>query len=64
MGGSVTLAMFGASVLVATQLDTTHPRAWTFAVGTVLALPVLLWSADVLGAFGAIAVAPFGEAAR
>lgn len=64
VGGSVTLLMFGASVLVALQIDTPHPRAWTFAVGAVLALPVLLWPAGVLRAFGAVAVALFGDAGR
>ena len=64
VGGSLTLAMFGASVLVATQVDTRHPRAWSFAIGAVLALPVLIWPGRVLSAFGAVAVALFGEAAR
>jgi hypothetical protein len=64
VGGSVTLAMFGASVLVATQLDTAHPRAWSFAVGAAFALPVLLWPAEVLAAFAAVAGALFGAPAR
>ncbi len=64
VGGSLTLAMFGASVLVATQLDTAHPRAWSFAVGAVFALPVLLWPGRVLSALGAVAGALFGAAAR
>jgi hypothetical protein len=64
VGGSLTLAMFGASVLVATQLGTAHPRAWSFAVGAAFAVPVLLWPAEVLAAFAAAAVALFGDAAR
>ncbi len=60
VGGSLTLAMFGASVLVATQLDTPHPRAWSFAVGAAFALPVLIWPAEVVAVFGAIAGALFG----
>jgi len=64
VGGSLTLAMVGASVLVATQIDTAHPRAWAFAAGAAFALPVLLWPAGVLAAFASIAVALFGEAAR
>src|SRR5512138_1555519 len=63
VGGSLTLAMFGASVLVATQLETAHPRAWSFAVGAAFALPVLLWPAAVLRVFGAVAAALFGDAA-
>ncbi len=64
VGGSLTLAMFGASVLVATQLETPHPRAWSIAVGAVLAAPVLLWPAGVLRVFGAVAVALFGNDAQ
>jgi predicted ATP-grasp superfamily ATP-dependent carboligase len=64
VGGSLTLAMFGASVLVATQIDTPHPRAWSFAVGAAFALPVLIWPAEVLALFGAVAAALFGDAAR
>jgi hypothetical protein len=61
VGGSLTLAMFGASVLVATQVRTGHPRAWTFAVGVAFALPVLLFPGEVLGVFAAIAGALFPE---
>jgi hypothetical protein len=64
VGGSLTLAMFGAAVLVATQIDTAHPRAWSFAAGAAFALPVLLWPAGVLAVFASIAVALFGDAAR
>ncbi len=64
VGGSLTLAMFGASVLVAIRIETAHPRAWSFAVGATLALPVLIWPAEVLGVFAAVAVVLFGDAAR
>ena len=64
VGGSLTLAMFGASVLVATQLETPHPRAWSFAVGAAIALPALIWPAEVLGVFAAVAFALFGDSAR
>lgn len=60
VGGTLTLLMFGASVLVATQLPVRHPRAWSFAAGLVLALPVLLAPEAVLGAFARVAVALFG----
>lgn len=62
VGGSLTLAMFGASVLVATQLETRHPRAWSFAVGAAFAVPVLIWPARVLAVFAAVAGALFGDA--
>jgi hypothetical protein len=59
VGGSLTLLLFGASVLVATQVETAHPRAWSFAAGAALALPVLLFPGRVLAAFAAVARALF-----
>ncbi len=59
VGGTLTLVMFGASVLVAVQTRTAHPRAWAFAAGSLLALPVLLFPAAVLEAFATIARALF-----
>jgi hypothetical protein len=50
VGGTLTLLMFGASVLVATQTDTHHPRAWAFALGLALALPVLAFPREIAGA--------------
>jgi hypothetical protein len=61
VGGTLTLVMFGASVLVAIQTRTRHPRAWAFAAGAALALPVLLFPADVLGAFAVIGHALFPD---
>jgi hypothetical protein len=60
VGGTLTLAMFGASVFVATQTRTAHPRAWAFAAGAAFALPVFLCPRAVLGAFAAVAGALFG----
>jgi hypothetical protein len=60
VGGTLTLLMFGASVFVATQTATRHPRAWAFAAGLALATPVLLAPAAVLDAFGRVAAALFG----
>jgi hypothetical protein len=59
VGGTLTLLMFGASVLVATQLDTRHPRAWAFAAGLALALPVLLFPGEVVAAVARVAGALF-----
>jgi uncharacterized membrane protein YgdD (TMEM256/DUF423 family) len=59
VGGTLTLLMFGASVLVATQLDTRHPRTWSFAAGLALAVPVLLFPGEVVGAVASIADALF-----
>jgi hypothetical protein len=61
VGGSLTLLMFGASVLIATQTRTRHPRAWSLAAGLALALPVLLAPRAVLGAFARAALGLFGN---
>lgn len=60
VGGTLTLLMFGASVLVATQLEVRHPRAWAFAAGLALALPVVLAPRTVLAGFARAAAALFG----
>ncbi len=60
VGGTLTLLMFGASVLFATQTPVRHPRAWSFVAGLALALPVLLSPEAVLGAFARLALALFG----
>jgi hypothetical protein len=64
VGGTVTLLLFGASVFVATQTETAHPRAWAVAAGLVLAVPVLVWTPEVVHGFAAAATAlfPFGAA--
>ncbi len=61
VGGTLTLAMFGASVFVATQMETAHPRAWSFVAGLAFALPVLLFTRAIVGAFAAVAEALFGK---
>lgn len=59
VGGTLTLVMFGASVLVGTRPRAAHPRAWAFAAGAALALPVLLFPGEVLGGLAALAAALF-----
>lgn len=59
VGGTLTLLLFGVSVLVATQLDVRHPRAWALAAGLALAAPMLLDAERVVAAFGAAARALF-----
>ncbi len=61
VGGTLTLLMFGASVFVATQTATRHPRAWAFAAGLALAVPVLVAPRAVLELFARVAVALFGR---
>jgi hypothetical protein len=63
VGGTLTLAMFGASVFVGTQLRTDHPRAWAFVAGAAFAFPVFLCPRQVLAAFSAVAGALFGAVA-
>jgi YVTN family beta-propeller protein len=63
VGGTLTLAMFGASVFVATQTRTSHPRAWAFVAGAAFALPVAFWPRAVLAGFAAVATALFGATA-
>ncbi|HET8539255.1 MAG TPA: hypothetical protein VFL83_05230 [Anaeromyxobacter sp.] len=62
VGGTLTLLMFGASVLVATQLDTRHPRLWAFAAGLALALPVLAFPGEVVAAVARLVEALFPAA--
>jgi len=59
VGGTLTLAMFGASVLVATQLATEHRRLWAFALGLAFALPVLVFLDRVVAAVATVVEALF-----
>ena len=59
VGGTLTLVLFGASVFVGTQTSTAHPRAWSLALGLVIALPVLGWTPQVVGVFAGVAEALF-----
>lgn len=60
VGGTLTLALFGASVFVATQTPTAHPRAWAVAAGLAFALPVLFQPDKFAHAVAAVAHALFG----
>jgi hypothetical protein len=64
VGGTLTLLLFGASVFVATQTTTRHPRAWAIGTGLLVALPVLLFTEEVLAAFAAVAGALFPSVAQ
>jgi hypothetical protein len=61
VGGTLTLAMFGTSVFVATQTTVRHPLFWTFGFGLGLATAVLLFDRQVVEAFGAAAGALFSR---
>jgi len=63
VGGTLTLAMFGASVLVATQLATAHRQRWAFALGLAFALPALVFLDRVVAAFALVVGALFPESA-
>lgn len=60
VGGTETLLLFGATVFLATQTETRHPRAWALAAGLVLAVPILCFRGAVVAALGAAAQALFG----
>jgi len=62
LGGSQTLLLFGTTVFLATQTNTRHPRAWALAAGLGLSFAMLWWRAEVVSAFGRVAVALFGRA--
>ncbi len=55
VGGTLTLVLFGATVFFATRAGVAHPRAWSLATGLALAVPVLLWTAEVLALISAAA---------
>ncbi|HSN92113.1 MAG TPA: hypothetical protein VLS93_12860 [Anaeromyxobacteraceae bacterium] len=59
VGGTLTLLLFGAYTLFATQTRLPHAHAWAVAAGLLLALPVLAWTEDVVGILGAAAGALF-----
>jgi hypothetical protein len=59
VGGTLTLAMFGASVLVATQLGTHHRRIWAFGLGLGFALPTLVFLDRVVAAVAGVVAALF-----
>lgn len=61
VGGTLTLLLFGASVLVATQLEVAHPRSWSIGAGLGLALPALIFPGELVAALGAVAGALFGS---
>ncbi len=62
VGGTQTLMLFGATVFVATQTRTRHPRIWGLAAGLVLSLPLLVYRAELVAALGKAAGALFGSA--
>lgn len=62
VGGTQTLMLFGATVFIATQTETAHPQRWALLVGAAVALPLLVFRAEVVSAFGAAAVALFPHA--
>ena len=62
VGGSLTLAMFGASVFIAIQLEWAHRRAWSFFAGLLCALPLVVWLDRVVAFFAAASAALFPSA--
>jgi hypothetical protein len=62
VGGTLTLAMFGASVFIAIQLEWAHRRAWSFFAGLLCALPLIVWLDRVVGFFAAASAVLFPRA--
>jgi hypothetical protein len=62
VGGTQTLLLFGATVFLATQTSTRHPRAWGLTAGLLLSVPLLVYRAEVASAFGRVALALFPQA--
>ena len=63
VGGTVTLLLFGATVFLATQTETRHPRAWALAAGLILSASLLWFRAELVATLGRVAGALFGAAA-
>jgi hypothetical protein len=59
VGGTLTLALFGLTVFVATQTGAARPRAWALAGGLALTLPVVAWPGRVVALFSAAGEALF-----
>lgn len=60
VGGTETLLLFGATVFLATQTRTRHPRAWALAFGLSMALALLAWRREVVLGFGRAVAVLFG----
>jgi hypothetical protein len=52
VGGTETLLLFGATVFLATQTATRHPRAWSLVAGLLVAGPLLTLRHEVVQGFG------------
>jgi len=63
VGGTVTLLLFGATVFLATQTETRHPRAWALAAGLILSASLLWFRVELVAALGSVVRALFGAAA-
>jgi len=59
VGGTLTLAMFGASVFIGIQLEWAHRRAWSFFAGLLCAVPLLVWLPEVVAALSGAVSALF-----
>ena len=59
VSATLMLALFGTSIFMETQARTAQPRAWALIAGLAFATPVLLFPAEVLGAFARAATTLF-----
>jgi hypothetical protein len=60
VGGTETLLLFGATVFLATQTSTRHPRAWALVAGLLVSVPLLAWRRAVLDVVGTVVAVLFG----
>jgi len=59
VGATVTLALFGTSIFMERRAWLARPRLWALLAGLALSAPVVLYPAEVLRAFGRVAVRLF-----
>jgi len=64
VGGILTLAMFGASVFIAVQLEWAHRRAWSFFAGLLCAIPLWIWLDRAVALLGSAAGVLFPHLGR
>jgi hypothetical protein len=64
VGGTLTLVLFGGYVFFATQTEVVRPRLWAAGIGLVVAIPVLLWPAEVLWAADRVVGLLFARTSR
>jgi hypothetical protein len=60
VGGTETLLLFGATVFIATQTESRHPRSWALVAGLLVSVPLLTFLHEVVPALGRAVAILFG----